>query len=67
MRDQITFFEIFSEEWVKISVLSSFLFARLMTMYRSKEYFTVASSLRIFFPLLLVSVPLIGFRMALSP
>jgi len=50
------------EEFFKCIVVAGFCFARISAMNNFRDYFTVASIFRLFFPIILSSVPLVVFR-----
>ena len=59
MKDQAVTFEIFAEEMVKISLVIALIFTRLATVQIFKDYFTVSSMLRLYFPAIISLSPAI--------
>ena len=67
MKDQAVTFEIFAEEMVKISLVIALIFTRLATVQIFKDYFTVSSMLRLYFPAIISLSPAIFMKVVSSP
>lgn len=67
MRLNVTTFEVFVEEFLKISVLGALLVSRMIQVQIVNQYFTNANTLRFAIPCFLISMPFLIQRIATTP
>lgn len=67
MKLHVAPFEVFVEEFVKISVIGALVVSRITQIQLVNEYFTNANTLRFAIPCFLISVPLFLMRAVTSP
>lgn len=63
MDDQVSTFEVLSEDVLKMSIGIGVVLSRILAVQFMADYFTVGGWRRIFWPTLLITIPVGIFRM----
>ena len=64
MNDQITIFELFSEDLIKYTIAGALIFSRIMAVQFTSDYFTIGGWKRLVWPCFFLLLPSAIWRMS---